>query len=43
MFFARVVSNKIVKFIIFDQLKEPAAGGIFVFALKNLGSIFNQN
>jgi len=35
MLFARFVSRKIINFIIFDQLKEPVAGGN-IFSLKNL-------
>jgi len=32
MFFARFVSKKLIKFIIFDQWKEPAAGVKLFFA-----------
>jgi len=40
MFFAKFVTKII---IIFYQLKEPAAGGIFFSLRKNVGSNFSRN
>jgi len=44
MFFARFFSKKVIGLtvIIFDHLKEPAAGGKLFFASKNVGSIFSE-
>jgi len=35
MFFAKFISKKLINFIIFEQLKEPAAGGK-LFSLRKI-------
>jgi len=41
--FLQDLSQNVINLIIFDQLKEPTAGGIFVFALKIFNSYFSRN
>jgi len=43
MFFTKICFLKILNLIIFEQSKEPAAGGYLFSASNNVGSNFSQN